>query len=83
MSLSEFAAVATVGQSVSFVYHGKRRTGEIVNAVILPNGGKPFGNITIEFNDWVRPYKCFSIRKMSEIWMLSPEEADILGGRDW
>jgi len=79
MSLNEFAAVAAVGQSVSFIYHGKRRTGKIVNKVIIPNGkskflkgvvwNKAFGHITLEFNDWVRPYKCFSIRKMSEIWM--------------
>jgi hypothetical protein len=65
MSLSEFASVATNGKSVSFIYHGTRRIGEIVEAIILPNGGKPFGYITID--EKKDGFRRFSVRKMSEI----------------
>jgi len=75
MSLNEFAAVATVGQSVTFIYHGFLRTGKIVNAVIIPNGkskflnghvwNKAFGHITID--EKKDGFRCFNIRKMSEI----------------
>ena len=72
MSLKEFAAVASVeygrsvhGKSVSFIYHGTRRIGEIVEAIILPNGDKPYGYITID--EKKDGFRCFSVRKMSEI----------------
>ena len=65
MSLSEFASVATNGKSVSFIYHGTRRIGEIVEAIILPNGGKPFGYITID--EKKDGFRRFSVRKMSKI----------------
>ena len=75
MSLKEFAAVASVGygrpihgKSVSFIYHGTRRIGEIVEAIVikgLPNGGKPFGYITID--EKKDGFRRFSVRKMSEI----------------
>jgi len=65
MSLSEFAAVAAVGKSVSFIYHGTRRIGGIVEAIILPNGNKPYGYITID--EKKDGFRRFSVRKMSEI----------------
>ena len=71
MSLSEFASVATNGKSVSFIYHGTRRIGEIVEAIILPNGGKPFGYITID--EKKDGFRRFSVRKMSEIELVQGE----------
>jgi hypothetical protein len=65
MSLKEFAAVAANGQSVNFIYHGTRRIGEIVQAIILPNGERPYGYVTI--NEKKDGFRCFSVRKMSEI----------------
>jgi len=65
MSLSEFAAVAAVGKSVSFIYHGTRRIGGIVEAIILPNGNKPYGYVTID--EKKDGFRRFSVRKMSEI----------------
>jgi hypothetical protein len=72
MSLKEFAAVASVGygrpihgKSVSFIYHGTRRIGEIVEAIVLPNGDKPYGYITID--EKKDGFRRFSVRKMSEI----------------
>jgi len=68
MSLNEFAAVATVGQSVSFIYHGFRRTGKIAQAIIpyIGNDKFPsFGNITID--EKKDGFRCFDIQKMSEI----------------
>ena len=72
MSLKEFAAVASVeygrsvhGKSVSFIYHGTRRIGEIVEAIVLTNGDKPFGYITID--EKKDGFRRFSVRKMSEI----------------
>ena len=68
MSLNEFAAVATVGQSVTFIYHGFRRAGKIVNTVI-PYIGRAefpaFGQITID--EKKDGFRCFDIQKMSEI----------------
>ena len=72
MSLKEFAAVASVeygrsvhGKSVSFIYHGTRRIGEIVEAIVLPNGDKPYGYITID--EKKDGFRRFSVPKMSEI----------------
>lgn len=71
MSLNEFAVVAAIGQSVTFIYHGFRRTGKIVNAIIPYVGNDKFpsfGNITIVASTldekW---FRCFDIQKMSEI----------------
>jgi len=65
MSLKEFAALAASGQSVNFIYHGTRRIGEIVQAIILPNGERPYGYVTID--EKKDGFRCFSVRKMSEI----------------
>jgi len=65
MSLKEFAAVAANGQSVNFIYHGLCRTGKIVQAIILPNGERPYGYVTID--EKKDGFRCFSVRKMSEI----------------
>ena len=65
MSLKEFAALAATGQSVNFIYHGTRRIGDIVEAIILPNGAKPYGYITID--EKKDGFRRFSVRKMSEI----------------
>tara|TARA_B100000427_G_C15169469_1_gene446612 strand:+ start:262 stop:498 length:237 start_codon:yes stop_codon:yes gene_type:complete len=74
MSLKEFAEVASVGygrpihgKSISFVYHGTRRIGEIVEAIVLLNGRRyePFGYITIDTKH--DGFRRFSVRKMSEI----------------
>ena len=72
MSLKEFAALAAgmskspiTGKSVSFIYHGTRRIGEIVEAIVLPNGDNPYGYITID--EKKDGFRCFDIQKMSEI----------------
>ena len=69
MSLREFAFIAQNrscnGKSVSFIYHGTRRIGEIVEAIVLPNGDKPYGYITID--EKKDGFRRFSVRKMSEI----------------
>ena len=65
MSLKEFAVLAATGKSVNFIYHGTRRIGEIVEAIILPNGNKPYGYITID--EKKDGFRRFSVRKMSEI----------------
>jgi hypothetical protein len=69
MSLSEFQAVAAVGQTVTFIYHGFRRTGKIVENWCLSGdrvpSGIPFGYITID--EKKDGFRRFSVRKMSEI----------------
>jgi hypothetical protein len=72
MSLREFATLAAgmskspvTGRWVSFTYHGTRRIGEIVEAIVLPNGGKPYGYITID--EEKDGFRRFSVPKMSEI----------------
>ena len=69
MSLREFAFVAqnrsVQGYTVSFIYHGTRRIGEIVEAIVLPNGDKPYGYITID--EKKDGFRRFSVPKMSEI----------------
>jgi len=68
MSLNEFAALAATGQSVNFIYHGTRRTGKIVQAIIpyIGNDKFPsFGNVTID--EKKDGFRTFDIQKMSEI----------------
>ena len=69
MSLREFAFIAqnrsANGKWVSFIYHGTRRIGEIVEAIVLPNGDKPYGYITID--EKKDGFRRFSVPKMSEI----------------
>lgn len=68
MTLHEFQKVArdSMGKGITFFYNNKRRTGELTETVVLPNGeNRPFGYISI--NDVNDGFRRFDVRKMFDI----------------
>ena len=68
MTLHEFQKVAKAskGKIITFFYNDKRRTGELTEAIGLPNSKfRPFGYISI--NDVNDGYRRFDVRKMFDI----------------